>query len=112
MKFDVHVPAAGFADYRERSIDLNIPAGTGGVINTSVLGSAILLEEKLGTSITVLNVGVGGGSEGASQFMQAKLDGYSLFAMWNSPPTTVYLISAMCSNSRSVAVTQVEVIST
>ena len=32
---------------------------------------------------------VGGGSVGASQFMQAKPDGYSLFATWNSPLTTV-----------------------
>ena len=49
----------------------------------------ILLEEALGQSIAVLNVGGGGGSVGASQFMQANPDGYSLFATWNSPLTTV-----------------------
>lgn len=78
-----------FAEYPERTIELTIPAGAGGGTDTSARKLAILLEEKLGTSIAILNVGGGGGSVGASQFMQAKPDGYSLFATWNSPLTTV-----------------------
>lgn len=78
-----------FAEYPERSIELTIPAGAGGGTDTSARKLAILLEEKLGTSIAVLNVGGGGGSVGASQFMQSTPDGYSLFATWNSPLTTV-----------------------
>jgi tripartite-type tricarboxylate transporter receptor subunit TctC len=78
-----------FADYPERSIELTIPAGAGGGTDTSARKLATLLEEKLGQSIAVLNVGGGGGSVGASQFMQATPDGYSLFATWNSPLTTV-----------------------
>lgn len=78
-----------FADYPERAIELTIPAGAGGGTDTSARKLALLLEEKLGTSIAILNVGGGGGSVGASQFMQAKPDGYSLFATWNSPLTTV-----------------------
>jgi tripartite-type tricarboxylate transporter receptor subunit TctC len=78
-----------FAEYPERTIELTIPAGAGGGTDTSARKLAILLEEALGTSIAVLNVGGGGGSVGASQFMQAKPDGYSLFATWNSPLTTV-----------------------
>lgn len=78
-----------FADYPERAIELTIPAGAGGGTDTSARKLAILLEEALGTSIAVLNIGGGGGSVGASQFMQAKPDGYSLFATWNSPLTTV-----------------------
>ncbi|EEB82478.1 tripartite tricarboxylate transporter substrate binding protein [Roseobacter sp. GAI101] len=77
------------AEYPERTIELTIPAGAGGGTDTSARKLAILLEEKLGTSIAILNVGGGGGSVGASQFMQAKPDGYSLFATWNSPLTTV-----------------------
>lgn len=77
------------AEYPERAIELTIPAGAGGGTDTSARKLAILLEEALGTSIAVLNVGGGGGSVGASQFMQAKPDGYSLFATWNSPLTTV-----------------------
>ena len=77
------------AEYPERAIELTIPAGAGGGTDTSARKLAILLEEALGTSIAVLNVGGGGGSVGASQFMQAKADGYSLFATWNSPLTTV-----------------------
>ncbi len=77
------------ADYPERTIELTIPAGAGGGTDTSARKLAILLEEALGVSIAVLNVGGGGGSVGASQFMQAKPDGYSLFATWNSPLTTV-----------------------
>ncbi len=81
------VPA--LAEYPERAIELTIPAGAGGGTDTSARKLAILLEEKLGASIAILNVGGGGGSVGASQFMQAKPDGYSLFATWNSPLTTV-----------------------
>lgn len=81
--------APAFAEYPERTIELTIPAGAGGGTDTSARKLAILLEEKLGTSIAILNVGGGGGSVGASQFMQAKPDGYSLFATWNSPLTTV-----------------------
>jgi tripartite-type tricarboxylate transporter receptor subunit TctC len=77
------------AEYPERTIELTIPAGAGGGTDTSARKLAILLEEMLGTSIAILNVGGGGGSVGASQFMQAKPDGYSLFATWNSPLTTV-----------------------
>ncbi len=77
------------AEYPERTIELTIPAGAGGGTDTSARKLAILLEEALGTSIAVLNVGGGGGSVGASQFMQTKPDGYSLFATWNSPLTTV-----------------------
>jgi tripartite-type tricarboxylate transporter receptor subunit TctC len=78
-----------FAEYPERAIELTIPAGAGGGTDTSARKLSILLEEALGTSIAVLNVGGGGGSVGASQFMQADPDGYSLFATWNSPLTTV-----------------------
>ena len=77
------------AEYPERTIELTIPAGAGGGTDTSARKLAILLEEALGTSIAIMNVGGGGGSVGASQFMQAKPDGYSLFATWNSPLTTV-----------------------
>ncbi|WP_299472174.1 tripartite tricarboxylate transporter substrate binding protein [uncultured Roseibium sp.] len=77
------------AEYPERPIELTIPAGAGGGTDTSARKLAILLEEALGTSIAILNVGGGGGSVGASQFMQSKNDGYSLFATWNSPLTTV-----------------------
>ncbi len=77
------------AEYPERSIELTIPAGAGGGTDTSARKLAILLEEALGQSIAVLNVSGSGGSVGATQFMQAKPDGYSLFATWNSPLTTV-----------------------
>lgn len=83
------VAQPALAEYPERSIELTIPAGAGGGTDTSARKLAILLEEKLNTSIAILNVGGGGGSVGASQFMQAKADGYSLFATWNSPLTTV-----------------------
>ena len=83
------VAASALAEYPERPIELTIPASAGGGTDTSARKLAILLEEKLGTSIAVLNVSGGGGSVGASQFMQSKPDGYSLFATWNSPLTTV-----------------------
>ena len=85
----VAMATPAITEYPERPIELTIPAGAGGGTDTSARKLAILLEEALGTSIAVLNVGGGGGSVGASQFMQAKPDGYSLFATWNSPLTTV-----------------------
>ena len=63
------------AEYPERTIELTIQAGAGGGTDTSARKLAILLEEALGQSIAVMNVGGGGGSVGASQFMQAKPDG-------------------------------------
>lgn len=78
-----------YAEYPERAIELTIPAGAGGGTDTSARKLAILLEEALGQSIAVLNVSGSGGAVGATQFMQAKPDGYSLFATWNSPITTV-----------------------
>lgn len=77
------------ADYPERALELTIPAGAGGGTDTSARKLAILLEEKLGQSIAVLNISGSGGAVGATQFMQAKPDGYSLFVTWNSPLTTV-----------------------
>lgn len=81
--------APALAEYPERNIELTIPAGAGGGTDTSARKLAILLEEALGQSIAILNVSGGGGSVGATQFMQAKPDGYALFATWNSPLTTV-----------------------
>ncbi|QFT94935.1 Tripartite tricarboxylate transporter family receptor [Roseovarius sp. THAF9] len=83
------IATPALAEYPERTIELTIPAGAGGGTDTSARKLAILLEEMLGTSIAILNVGGGGGSVGASQFMQVEPDGYSLFATWNSPLTTV-----------------------
>lgn len=82
-------PAASWADYPERAIELLVPAPAGGGTDTSARKLAILLEEKLGVSLAVLNVGGGGGSVGITQFMQAKPHGYQLLATWNSPLTTV-----------------------
>lgn len=81
--------APALADYPERALELTIPAGAGGGTDTSARKLAILLEEALGQSIAILNVSGSGGAVGATQFMQAKPDGYSLFATWNSPLTTV-----------------------
>lgn len=83
----IAVPA--LADYPERAIELTIPAGAGGGTDTSARKLAIELEEALGQFIAILNVSGSGGAVGATQFMQAKPDGYSLFATWNSPITTV-----------------------
>ncbi|MEO1568790.1 MAG: tripartite tricarboxylate transporter substrate binding protein [Pseudomonadota bacterium] len=83
------IATPSFADYPERAIELTIPAGAGGGTDTSARKLAILLEEALGQSIAILNVSGSGGAVGATQFMQAKPDGYSLFATWNSPITTV-----------------------
>lgn len=77
------------AEYPERAIEVTIPAPAGGGTDTSARKLATLLEEELGTSIAILNVAGGGGSVGVTQFMQAKPDGYSLLATWNSPITTV-----------------------
>lgn len=81
-----------YAEYPERTIELTIPAGAGGGTDTSARQLGILLEKELGVSFAIMNVRGGGGSVGATQFIQSKPDGYSLFATWNSPLTTVPLV--------------------
>ena len=77
------------AEYPERPIEITVPAPAGGGTDTSARMLATLLEGELGTSIAILNAAGGGGSVGVTQFMQARNDGYSLLATWNSPITTV-----------------------
>jgi tripartite-type tricarboxylate transporter receptor subunit TctC len=83
------VSAPALAEYPERAIEVTVPAPAGGGTDTSARKLAILLEKELGVSMAILNVAGGGGSVGVTQFMQAKPDGYSLLATWNSPITTV-----------------------
>ncbi|MEO1092182.1 MAG: tripartite tricarboxylate transporter substrate binding protein [Pseudomonadota bacterium] len=83
------IAGTAMAEYPERPIEVTIPAPAGGGTDTSARKLATLLEEKLGTSIAILNVAGGGGSVGVTQFMLSKPNGYSLLATWNSPITTV-----------------------
>lgn len=80
-------PAA--ADYPTRTIEMIVPAPAGGGTDTAVRQMSTLLEAELGASVAIMNVAGGGGSVGVTQFSQAKPDGYTLLATWNSPITTV-----------------------
>ncbi|GGB55439.1 ABC transporter substrate-binding protein [Tistrella bauzanensis] len=82
-------PSAALAAYPERPIEMIVPAPAGGGTDTAARKLATILEDRLGTSIAILNVAGGGGSVGATQFMRARSDGYTLFSTWNSPLTTV-----------------------
>lgn len=66
-----------------------VPAPAGGGTDVSARNLASHLEAELGVSIAILNVAGGGGSVGVTQFSQARPDGYTLLATWNSPITTV-----------------------
>ena len=77
------------ADYPTRTIEMIVPAPAGGGTDTAARQMTQLLEAELGVSVAILNVAGGGGSVGVTQFSQARPDGYTLLATWNSPITTV-----------------------
>lgn len=81
--------SAEASDYPSRTIEMIVPAPAGGGTDVSARNLASHLEAELGVSIAILNVAGGGGSVGVTQFSQARPDGYTLLATWNSPITTV-----------------------
>lgn len=81
--------AAAAAEYPARAIELIVPAPAGGGTDTAARMLARLFESGLGQAVAVVNVAGEGGSAGVTQFMQARPDGYTLPATWNSPITTV-----------------------
>lgn len=77
------------AEYPTRTIEMIVPAPAGGGTDVAARQLTTLLEAELGVSVAILNVAGGGGSVGVTQFSQARADGYTLLATWNSPVTTV-----------------------
>lgn len=66
-------------DWPKRPIKLTVGYGAGGTTDSTARVLASLLEEELGTKITVLNKPGGGGSVAAALAKTQKPDGYSLF---------------------------------
>ena len=73
--------------YPERPIVLIVPSPPGGGTDTAARLLAELAEPFLGQKVVVENKPGGGGTVGVSLVSQAKPDGYTLGAVWNSPLT-------------------------
>jgi tripartite-type tricarboxylate transporter receptor subunit TctC len=67
-------------DWPSKPIKLIVPWGAGG--DTDVISRLVnkYLEEELGTTIVVANIGGGGGSIGAQEVLNSESDGYTLLA--------------------------------
>ncbi|KAE9627966.1 Bug family tripartite tricarboxylate transporter substrate binding protein [Parasedimentitalea maritima] len=71
---------AAMADsWPERGINLTVGYGAGGTTDSTARVLATLLEEELGTSVTVINKPGGGGSVAAGLGAAQKPDGYNVF---------------------------------
>ena len=67
-------------DYPNKQIHLMVPWAAGGDTDVIARVTNKYLEEELGVNIVVTNVGGGGGTIGAQEFMGKDPDGYSLLA--------------------------------
>lgn len=80
------VPAA-WAGYPEKPIEVIVPSPPGGGTDIAARLLAELTEPFLKQKLVIINKPGGGGTVGVSLLTQAKPDGYTLAAVWNSPLT-------------------------
>ncbi|MFV1493573.1 tripartite tricarboxylate transporter substrate binding protein [Phaeobacter sp. JH18-32] len=73
--------AASAGEWPERGINLTVGYGAGGTTDSTARVLATLLEEQLGTKVTVINKPGGGGSVAAALAKAQKPDGYNVFTL-------------------------------
>ena len=73
--------------FPSRPIELIVPTPPGGGVDIVSRMLAELVEPILGTKVVVVNKPGASGAIGVTQLTQAKPDGYTLAAVWNSPLT-------------------------
>lgn len=90
-----------------RPIELIVPTPPGGGVDIVARLLAELVEPILGVKMAVVNKPGGNGAIGVSQLTQAKPDGYTLAAVWNSPLTiTPHTLSVAYSLDDYTPITQ------
>ena len=82
--------APAFGAYPERPVKLIVPWGAGG--DTDVIYRALLpfLQQHLGGTVVVANIGGASGTKGAKEAKDSPPDGYTIFAVHDSIHSTYY----------------------
>ncbi|TCP54259.1 tripartite-type tricarboxylate transporter receptor subunit TctC [Tamaricihabitans halophyticus] len=70
--------ANGAGDYPARNIQITVPYGPGGGTDTAARALAESLQDRLGSSVVIVNQEGGGGTVGTAKIAAAKPDGYQL----------------------------------
>src|SRR5688572_6831359 len=85
LVFVAHAPAQ--EKFPSRPVELIVPTPAGGGVDIVSRLLAELVEPILGAKVVVVNKPGANGAIGVSLLAQAKPDGYTLAAVWNSPLT-------------------------
>ena len=84
------VPLAAAAAYPERPIKMIVPWAAGGDTDVIYRTFAPLMQQQLGGTIVIANVGGASGTKGAKEAKEAPADGYTIFAVHDSIHSTYY----------------------
>src|SRR5699024_6079222 len=74
----------GETDYPTQSIEVMVPAGAGGDTDLNSRITAKYLEEELGETLVVTNVGGSGGTTGINEFLSKEADGHNVLTYHNA----------------------------
>lgn len=74
----------GETDYPTQSIEVMVPAGAGGDTDLNSRITAKYLEEELGETLVVTNVGGAGGTTGINEFLSKEADGHNVLTYHNA----------------------------
>lgn len=84
------LPALAGAAYPDRPIKLIVPWGAGGDTDVIYRTFGPLMQQHLGGTIVVANVGGASGTKGAKEAKDSPADGYTIFAVHDSIHSTYY----------------------
>jgi tripartite-type tricarboxylate transporter receptor subunit TctC len=84
------LPALAGAAYPDRPIKLIVPWGAGGDTDVIYRTFGPLMQQHLGGTIVVANVGGASGTKGAKEAKDSPADGYTIFAIHDSIHSTYY----------------------
>ncbi len=84
------LPALALAAYPDRPIKLIVPWAAGGDTDVIYRTFAPLMQEHLGGTIVVANVGGASGTKGAKEAKDSPADGYTIFAVHDSIHSTYH----------------------
>jgi len=84
------IAAPAQAAYPDRPIKLIVPWGAGGDTDVIYRSFAPLMQQHLGGTIVIANVGGASGTKGAKEAKASPADGYTIFAVHDSIHSTYY----------------------
>lgn len=84
------IAAPAFAAYPDRPVKLIVPWAAGGDTDNIFRPYAPLLQEQLGQTVVIANIGGASGTKGAKEAKDSPADGYTLFAVHDYIHSTFY----------------------